>query len=121
MIFREVGQDALVYLILAECRLIFPEAQASQPDHNVHRGAPTFSGEADHPPGVGSSPGQFGVGLSEDRKTAEVKQAKVRAREHWKAEGATKKALRVGALAIGNERLAGTGISLPHESERVTL
>ena len=37
---------------------------------HVHRGgAPTFSGEADHLLGVGSSPGQFGVGLAEDRKT----------------------------------------------------
>jgi hypothetical protein len=38
---REVRQDRLVYLILAECRLIFPEAQAPQPDHNVHDGAQT--------------------------------------------------------------------------------
>ena len=28
----------LVYVILAECRLILPEAQAPQPDHNVHDG-----------------------------------------------------------------------------------
>jgi hypothetical protein len=27
------------YLIFAEYRLIFPEAQAPQPDHNVHHGA----------------------------------------------------------------------------------
>ena len=30
MIFREVGQDALVYLVLAEYRLVLPEAQAAQ-------------------------------------------------------------------------------------------
>jgi hypothetical protein len=33
---REVGQDRLVDLILAECCLILPEAQAPQPDHDVH-------------------------------------------------------------------------------------
>jgi hypothetical protein len=33
---RQVGQHRLVYLILAEGRLILPEAQAPQPDHNVH-------------------------------------------------------------------------------------
>jgi hypothetical protein len=39
---REIWQDRLVYLILAECRLVLPEAQAPQPDHNVHDGAPTI-------------------------------------------------------------------------------
>ena len=37
-----VGQarkNRLVYVIFAECRLIFPEAQAPQPDHDVHNGA----------------------------------------------------------------------------------
>ena len=84
---RQVRQDRLVYLILAEDRLILPEAQAPQPDHNVHRGAPTFSGEADHPLG-GREESRAGVGLSEDRKIAEVKQGEGSAREHWKAEGA---------------------------------
>jgi hypothetical protein len=36
---REVRQNGLVYLVLAEDRLILPEAQAPQPDHNVHDGA----------------------------------------------------------------------------------
>jgi hypothetical protein len=36
---RQIGQDRLIYLVLAECRLILPEAQAPQPDHNVHDGA----------------------------------------------------------------------------------
>src|SRR5215471_13541994 len=41
MIFREVGKDVLVYLVLAEYRLILFEAQAPQPDHNIHDGAQT--------------------------------------------------------------------------------
>ena len=36
---RQAREDRLVYLILAECCLILPEAQAPQPDHNVHDGA----------------------------------------------------------------------------------
>jgi hypothetical protein len=36
---REARQDPLANLILAECRLIPSEAQALQPDHNVHNGA----------------------------------------------------------------------------------
>ena len=36
---RQARKDRLVYLILAECRLILPEAQAPQPDHDVHDGA----------------------------------------------------------------------------------
>src|ERR1700719_2080468 len=38
---RQTRKDRLVYFILAECRLILPEAQAQQPDHNVHDGART--------------------------------------------------------------------------------
>ena len=37
---RQARKDRLVYLILAECSLILPEAQAPQPEHNVHDGAP---------------------------------------------------------------------------------
>jgi hypothetical protein len=33
---RQTRKNRLVYVILAECRLILPEAQAPQPDHNVH-------------------------------------------------------------------------------------
>ena len=39
VLFRQARKNRLVYLILAECRLILPEAQAPQPDHNVHDGA----------------------------------------------------------------------------------
>ena len=35
---RQVRQDLFGYLVLAEDRLILPEAQAPQPDHNVHDG-----------------------------------------------------------------------------------
>ena len=34
-----LGRNRLVYLVVAECRLVLPEAQAPQPDHNVHGGA----------------------------------------------------------------------------------
>ena len=37
VLVRQARKDGLVYLIFAECRLILPEAQAPQPDHNVHR------------------------------------------------------------------------------------
>ena len=37
---RQFGQDLLIYLVLAESRLVLLEAQAPQPDHNVHHGAP---------------------------------------------------------------------------------
>ena len=33
---RQARENRLVYLILAEGRLVLPEAQAPQPDHNVH-------------------------------------------------------------------------------------
>ena len=36
---RQARENRLVYLILAEDRLVLPEAQAPQPDHNVHDGA----------------------------------------------------------------------------------
>ena len=39
VLVRQARENRLVYLILAECRLILPEAQAPQPDHNVHDGA----------------------------------------------------------------------------------
>jgi hypothetical protein len=38
---REARQDPLVNLVLAEDRLILPEAQAPQPDHDVHDSAQT--------------------------------------------------------------------------------
>jgi site-specific recombinase XerD len=42
LFFRQARKDRLVYLILAEGRLILPKAKAPQPDHNVHDGAPTL-------------------------------------------------------------------------------
>jgi hypothetical protein len=36
---REVRQDRLVYLVLAERRLVLPKAQAPQPDYYLHDGA----------------------------------------------------------------------------------
>src|SRR5215471_12526815 len=46
---RQSRKNRLVYVILAECRLILPEAQAPQPDHNVHDGAHNWGG-AHHVP-----------------------------------------------------------------------
>ena len=37
---REAREDLLVYLVLAECRLISFEAQAPQPTSDIHGGAP---------------------------------------------------------------------------------
>src|SRR6476660_4856831 len=39
VLFRQARKNRLVYLILAECRLVLREAQAPQPDHDVHDGA----------------------------------------------------------------------------------
>jgi hypothetical protein len=36
VLMRQTRENCLVYLVLAECRLVFPEAQAPQPDHDVH-------------------------------------------------------------------------------------
>src|SRR4029077_19439316 len=55
VLFRLAWKNRLVYLILAEDRLILPEAQAPQPDHNVHDGAPTIGGGVHHlPPADGA-------------------------------------------------------------------
>ena len=43
---RQTWQDPLVYLILAECRLVSFEAQAPQPFSEVHNGAPMRSTSA---------------------------------------------------------------------------
>jgi hypothetical protein len=40
VLVRQAQQDGVVYLILAEGRLILPEAQAPQPDHDVHDDVP---------------------------------------------------------------------------------
>src|SRR5262245_40221746 len=56
VLFRQARKNRLVDVILAECRLILPEAQAPQPDHNVHDGAPTIGGGAHHPPGKRECP-----------------------------------------------------------------
>ena len=36
---RQARKNRLIYFILAECHLVLSEAQAPQPDHNVHEGA----------------------------------------------------------------------------------
>ena len=36
VLIRQTAQNRLIYVILAEDRLILPEAKAPQPDHNVH-------------------------------------------------------------------------------------
>ena len=46
---RQTRENRLVYVILAEDCLILPEAQAPQPDHNVHEGAHKVAW--DHPAG----------------------------------------------------------------------
>src|SRR6516225_7672021 len=40
VLVRQARENRLVYVILAEDRLILPEANAPQPDHNVHDGDP---------------------------------------------------------------------------------
>jgi hypothetical protein len=40
VLLRQARENRLVYVILAEDRLVFPEAQAPQPDHHVHEDAP---------------------------------------------------------------------------------
>jgi hypothetical protein len=36
VLLGQVWEDPLVNLVVAECRLVFFEAQAPQPDHDVH-------------------------------------------------------------------------------------
>src|SRR6516162_1213495 len=44
VLFRQARKNRLVYLILAEGSLVFPEAQAPQPDYNVHDRCPSIMG-----------------------------------------------------------------------------
>jgi hypothetical protein len=46
VLVRQARENRLVYVILAESCLILPEAQAPQPDHNVHDGAYGIAGVA---------------------------------------------------------------------------
>jgi hypothetical protein len=46
---RQVGQDLLADLILAECRLILFEAKPPQPTSDVHGGAPVRAALHDPP------------------------------------------------------------------------
>ena len=39
VLVRQAWENRLVYVILAEDRLVLAEAQAPQPDHDVHEGA----------------------------------------------------------------------------------
>ena len=57
VLVRQAWENRLVYVILAEDRLILPEAQAPQPDHNVHDGAPSIGGGVHHLPGKQGCPG----------------------------------------------------------------
>ena len=41
---RQVREDLLCYLVLAEYRLILPEAKAPEPNPDVHDDAPAISG-----------------------------------------------------------------------------
>jgi hypothetical protein len=61
----QMQQDRLVYLILAECCLILPEAKAPQPDHNVHDGAPQSGSGAHHLLVHRRCPGQIGLWVSQ--------------------------------------------------------
>src|ERR1700739_3094379 len=40
VLVRQAWENRLVYVILAEDRLVLPEAKAPQPDHNVHDSTP---------------------------------------------------------------------------------
>jgi hypothetical protein len=40
VLVRQARENRLVYVIVAEDRLVLPEAQAPQPDHDVHDGRP---------------------------------------------------------------------------------
>ena len=57
VLVRQARENRLIYLVVAECRLVLPEAQAPQPDHNVHDGAPTIGGGAHHLLGKRGCPG----------------------------------------------------------------
>jgi hypothetical protein len=61
VLVRQARENRLIYVILTECRLILPEAQAPQPDHNVHDGRPTIM--VAHIIGWGSEGVQGGVGV----------------------------------------------------------
>src|SRR5262249_37216276 len=67
---RQVRENRLVYVILAEDRLILPEAKAAQPDNNVHDDAPQSRVPAHHRAVRGECPGGFrGVHLRPSLKT----------------------------------------------------
>src|SRR6185436_12459974 len=40
VLLRQAREDPLVYLVLAECRLVSFEAQAPQPNRDIHDGVP---------------------------------------------------------------------------------
>src|SRR5262245_54666267 len=64
VLVRQARKNRLVYVILAECRLVLPEAQAPQPDHNVHWNAPQ-SAAAPSSTGVSSVSRQTLLSISE--------------------------------------------------------
>ena len=73
VLVRQTRKDRLVYVILAECRLVLPEAQAPQPDHHVHDGCPSIMGGEHHFLAHKRCPGQIGLSVSQRfTKTAAV-------------------------------------------------
>jgi hypothetical protein len=69
VLVRQARENRLVYVILAEDRLILPEAQAPQPDHNVHEGAYNRGG-AHHLLGLHACPGWRGHARAHPRRQA---------------------------------------------------
>ena len=65
VLVRQARENRLVYVILAENRLVLAEAQAPQPDHDVHDGAPysRFAGH-DGPAPRGCLAGHNATGLA---------------------------------------------------------
>jgi hypothetical protein len=57
VLVRQARENRIVYLMLAKCRLILPEAEAPQPDHDVYDGCPSIMGGAHHLPGKRECPG----------------------------------------------------------------
>jgi hypothetical protein len=62
---RQARKYRLVYIILAEGRLVPPEAQVSQPDHNVHDGRPSIMGGGHHVLVHKRCLGQIGLSVSQ--------------------------------------------------------
>ena len=64
VLVRQARENRLVYVILAEDRLVLAEAQAPQPDHDVHDGAPTQVAAHHDPAPRGCLAGHNATGLA---------------------------------------------------------